>query len=111
VLDLKTTADASPEQFSRSCASFGYALQNAFYIDCCEAAGLEAHSFIICTVENSAPYLCTVYELDDLSVEWGRDHYKKALNRYRECLALDDWPGFPSDITTISLPSWTLKNY
>ena len=111
ILDLKTTTAADPESFSRSCANFGYALQNAFYIDCCEAAGLEAFSFIICAVENSAPYLCTAYELDDLSVELGRDHYKKALNRYRECMALDDFPGYPSDIQTLSLPAWTLKNY
>jgi PDDEXK-like domain of unknown function (DUF3799) len=111
ILDLKTTADASPEQFSRSCANFSYALQNSFYIDCCEAAGLEAHTLIFVTVESANPHLVSCYELDDRSIEWGRDHYRAALNKYRECITLDDWPGYDASIQTISLPQWTLRNY
>jgi exodeoxyribonuclease VIII len=110
ILDLKTTQAADPDSFSKSCANFGYALQCALYLDLCAAIGLEAHTFIFIVVESSAPFLCTAYELDDLSIEWGRDHYKSALNKFRECMALDDWPGFPQEITTISLPSWTLRN-
>jgi hypothetical protein len=111
ILDLKTTTAADPESFSRSCANFGYSLQCAWYLDCCRAIGLEAHSMIFITVESSAPYLVSCYEFDDVSLDYGRDHYRSALNKYRECLALDDWHGFPKDIQTISLPSWTLKNY
>jgi hypothetical protein len=111
ILDLKTTSAADPDSFSKSCANFGYALQNSFYLDCCEAAGIEAHTLIFITVENTAPYLCTAYSLDEVSIEWGRDHYRSALSKYRECMALDDWPGFPSGISTISLPQWTLRNY
>lgn len=110
ILDLKTTVAADPDSFSKSCANFGYSLQCAWYLDCCDAAGLEAHSMIFITVENSAPYPVAIYEFDDVSIEYGRDHYRAALNKYRECIALDDWPGFPSDITTISLPPWTLRN-
>ena len=111
ILDLKTTADASPDQFSRSCASFGYSLQCAWYLDCCQAIGIEAHTMIFVVVESNNPFLCTAYELDEVSIEWGRDHYRSALSKYRECMTLDDWPGFPSGISTISLPSWTLRNY
>ena len=111
ILDLKTTQAADPDSFSRSCASFGYSLQAAFYLDCCKAANLEAHTILFLVVESSAPFLCTVYEFDDVSIEYGRDHYRSALNKYRECIALNDWPGFPQGIETISLPAWTLKNY
>jgi PDDEXK-like domain of unknown function (DUF3799) len=111
ILDLKTTQAADPESFSRSCANFGYSLQAAFYMDCCAAAGLEAHTLIFITVESSAPYLVSCYEFDELSLDYGRDHYRTALNKYRECLALNEFPGFPTDIQTISLPAWTLKNY
>jgi hypothetical protein len=111
VLDLKTTQSADPESFSKSCANFGYSLQASFYLDCCRAAGLECHTFIICAVESTAPYLATVYEFDEVSLEWGRDHYRSSLNKYRECLALNEFHGYPTDIQTISLPSWALRNY
>jgi hypothetical protein len=111
VLDLKTTTDASPEQFSRSCANFAYALQNSFYIDCCNSIGLECHTFLFICVESNSPHQVAIYELDDRSIEWGRDHYKASLNKYRECMALNDWPGYEASIQTISLPAWTLKNY
>ena len=111
ILDLKTTAAADPDSFSKSCANFGYSLQAAWYMDCCEAAGLEAHTLIFVTVESVNPHLVSCYELDEVSIEYGRDHYRAALNKYRECMALDEWPGFPSGISTISLPTWTLRNY
>jgi hypothetical protein len=111
ILDLKTTQAADPDSFSRSCATFGYSLQASWYLDCCKAANLEAHTFLIITCESTAPYLATVYEFDDVSLDYGRDHYRASLNKYRECLALNEFPGFPTDIQTISLPAWTLRNY
>jgi hypothetical protein len=111
ILDLKTTQAADPDSFSKSCANFSYALQSSWYMDCCQSIGLECHTLIFLVVESSAPFLCTAYELDDRSIEWGRDHYKKALNRYRECIALDEWPGYDASIQTISLPQWVLKDY
>jgi len=112
VLDLKTTQAADPDSFSKSCANFSYALQASFYMDVCAAAGLECHTFIfICVESSSAPYPVAIYELDDRSIEWGRDHYKAALNKYRECMALNEWPGYSTSIETISLPPWVLKDY
>jgi hypothetical protein len=111
ILDLKTTQAADPDSFSKSCANYGYAMQASFYMDCCQAIGLECHTFIFITVESNSPHLVAIYEFDELSLDYGRDHYRSSLNRYRECLALDDWPGFPQGIETISLPAWTLKNY
>jgi exodeoxyribonuclease VIII len=111
ILDLKTTVAADPDSFSKSCANFSYAIQNAFYIDCCNSIGLECHTFLFICVESNSPHQVAIYELDDRSIEWGRDHYKAALNKYRECMALNEWPGYPSSIETISLPPWVLKDY
>jgi hypothetical protein len=71
ILDLKTTQAADPDSFSKSCANFGYSMQAAFYMDCCQAIGLECHTFIFITVENSAPYPVAIYEFDDVSIEYG----------------------------------------
>jgi exodeoxyribonuclease VIII len=111
ILDLKTTTAADPESFSKSCANFSYAIQASFYMDVCAAAGIEAHTFIFVCVESTAPFSVAIYELDDISLDWGRDHYRSSLNKYRECMALNEFPGFPNEIQTISLPAWTLKNY
>ena len=109
IVDLKTTDDASPIGFSRSCATYGYAQQAAWYLDCCEAEGLEAHTFIFIVVEKSAPYAVAIYELTPESVEFGRTQYHHALNKYKECTAINEWPGYSLDIVSLSLPAWSMK--
>ena len=109
IVDLKTTEDASPAGFARSCATYGYAQQAAWYLDRAEAAGLEAHTFIFLVVEKSAPYAVAIYELTPESLEFGRAQYMRALNRYKECKRLDDWPGYSEQIEQLSLPAWALR--
>ena len=109
ILDLKTTEDASPSGFARSCATYGYAQQAAWYLDCAEASGLEAHTFIFLVVEKSAPYAVALYELTPESLEFGRAQYQRALNLYKQCKKDDDWPGYSSQIEQLSLPAWAMR--
>jgi len=108
-IDLKTTEDASPDGFAKSCATYGYAQQAAWYLDCCEAAGLEAHTFAFIAVEKSAPYAVAIYELTPESIEFGRTQYQRALNQYKHCKESGNWPGYSSKIQLLALPVWAMK--
>jgi len=108
-VDLKTVEDASPKAFSRSCAKYGYAIQNAWYRDCCSSMGIDIHNFINIVVEKSPPYAVAIYELDQESVDFGRKQYLNALNEYRWCRKKNEWPGYQSGIKLISLPAWAMK--
>jgi hypothetical protein len=107
--DLKTTDDASPSGFARSVANYGYAMQAAWYLDCCEAAGLDARTFIFIAVEKSPPYAVAIYELTPESIEVGRIQYQRALALYKHCMATGEWPGYDTSIIQLSLPQWAIN--
>lgn len=109
LIDVKTTENASFEAFQRSINNYGYDMQDAFYTDNCRYAGIDAERFVFIVVESSAPYGIAIYELDEESRHVGRRKYLAGLERYRECDALDEWPGYPDHIQSISLPYWALK--
>ena len=118
VLDLKTTEDASPEGFARSCLKYRYHVQAAMYLDglnlCSAQAGLQLPKqkhFAFIAVEKKPPYLVAVYVLDADSLELGRQEYQQDLHTYAACLAQDTWPGYAERVTTLSLPEWHLKKH
>jgi hypothetical protein len=99
LVDLKTAANASPQAFSRSMATYGYHIQAALY---CDLFG--ADRFILVAVETAAPYACGIYTVDDASLEQGRIEYRRALAGIRECRATDNWPSYGAQ--EIALPGW-----
>lgn len=104
IVDLKTTADASPESFAKSIADFGYAVQGAMYLDGWRAAVGPADSFTFIAVEKGAPYAIGVYELDADSIERGRAKRTELLDKLATCRAENKWPGYAPAM--IGLPRW-----
>lgn len=111
IVDLKTTDDARLESFSKSIFKFGYDTQNSWYTDVAKNVGLGNYLFLFVVVEKLAPYCFSIYQLDDASIHAARMKYRRALALYRECNVTGDWFGYESGIQTISLPSWTNKEY
>lgn len=109
VLDLKTTADARPDAFARSVASYRYHVQDAFYSQAAASAGLSAEHFVFVCVESSPPYSVALYQLDDAARTEGRRLYLRDLETYMRCMERDEWPAYPTDIQTLSLPRWAFK--
>lgn len=109
VLDLKTTADARPDAFARSVASYRYHVQDAFYSQAAASAGLSAEHFVFVCVESSPPYSVALYQLDDAARSEGRRLYLRDLETYMRCMERDEWPAYPTDIQTLSLPRWAFK--
>lgn len=109
ILDLKTTADARPDAFARSVATYRYEAQAAFYLQAAASAGVPAEHFIFVVVENAPPYAVALYQLDDAALEQGRRLYLRDLETYQRCAERDDWPAYPTDIQTLSLPRWAYR--
>ena len=114
VVDIKTTADASPHAFAKSVANFKYHVQAFAYMNGLQALGKldDSCQFIIIAVESSAPYTVGVYALDRSDVELGGQLYAEATAKYMECAHSDVWPGYSEDkIEVLPLPTWARKNY
>jgi len=103
IADLKTTVDANPYEFGKTAYNYGYFMSAAHYIDGIKAATGEDVKFIFVNVEKTAPYLVSVVELDDLSLDYGRQMLERAKRIYRECDASGIWPGYPA-VEPVGLP-------
>jgi exodeoxyribonuclease VIII len=106
VVDLKTTQDAS--QFERSVVKWGYHRQAALYQMGAAAVGVECKAFIFVVVETAAPYGIRVVTLDSDALIQGEREVHRAAKLYRECMESGEWPGYSSDLQTVSLPLWAL---
>jgi hypothetical protein len=105
--DYKTTVSAEPLAFGRSVARYGYFQQAAWYVDMVLALGLaEDVHFVFLAQEKTAPYLVTVFELDEYSLELGRKRNRKAIDLFARCVERDEWPTYAAGVETLTVPVW-----
>ena len=106
VVDLKTTADASPAGFAKSCANFRYHVQAAMYLE-----GTGADRFYFVVVEKKAPYLTATYELSSDAIELGRQKMVEDLEHALACVGADSYPGYNqhAEVATLDLPAWAYR--
>lgn len=110
MVDLKSTIDASPEAFAKSCANFRYHVQDAFYSEgFYRETGVWPKGFVFIAVEKTAPYAVGVYELDAESRALGRELFTRDLLTYQNSLSSQTWPAYSPDIETLRLPQWAFN--
>lgn len=104
--DLKSTIDASAEDFMWSAYKYGYYRQAPFYLDVCEWEGSEPppEKFFFVAFEKDPPYGYAIYEASPRFLSRGRESYRMALNTYAECMATDTWPCYEPGVHSIDLP-------
>lgn len=121
ILDLKSTADASPIDFGKSAANYGYILQGSFYTDsvfnCLGSLEklLELPvgtldnvpvSFEFVCAEKEYPFQVARYRLTAEQLQIGRRMYQKALDLVTIADEMDFWPGYPVAPMPLELPPW-----
>ncbi len=107
--DLKTCEDGSPTEFAKAIAGWDYHIQNAYYTQVLEDIIGERPAFLFVTVEKADPWACTVYQLDDESIEAGHKACEKALESYARCMDSGEWPAYSNDVETLRLPQWAIN--
>lgn len=106
-LDIKSTDDARPDMFGKSCHNYGYNRQVALGQDVLEWAGLpRPDATFLIAFERTRPFGVIVYEPDAEFMDKGRSRYRRPLDIYASCLAADNWPCYPQTVTPLSLPRW-----
>lgn len=124
IVDLKTTEDASEEEFARSIAKWAYHVQDDFYRQGIAQAlrqggGFEdfaaPRAFLFIAVEKTACVVdgqakgVAVYSLDDESRALGQMQWRGDLARYTQCQNSGEWPGYSPKIRQIKLPAWQFQ--
>lgn len=105
VVDLKTTADASPEAFSKSIYTYGYHVQCAMMQEAIHSQlGVMVKNFFFVCVETKSPFYTAIYILDDEAMHKGREEAKNLLEKYKKCRQNNEWNGY--EIMQIGLPRW-----
>lgn len=108
LVDIKTTRDASKDEFHKNIFSLGYHIQAAFYLDGYKiATGKTPRFFILIAVEKEAPYLCSVHLLGNNTdiIKAGRTEYQYLLKVFKECNEADKWPAFEQPFS-VYVPNW-----
>lgn len=110
LLDVKTTVDASPDEFVRSAGKFKHHWQAAFYRAGIAAApgGFRPEAFFFIAVERDEPHLVAVYELSRTALMQGERDIREALEEYARCEASGIWPGYADEPVMLDLPSWAM---
>jgi hypothetical protein len=107
LIDLKTTQDARPDEFSRSCWNYRYHVQAAYYLDgYARVTGEKPNAFLFIAIEKAPPYCVAVYHANEEMIEQGRREYMRDLEVYRRCIETDTWPGYDEEVLSICLPRW-----
>lgn len=120
LVDLKTTADASPTEFRRKIANYRYDVQLAMQIlgirEALSQAGLlESHRELLCdlpvllAVETEAPHQVGLYSLPETWLESGFAEFRRNLCTYAKCVETGNFPGYSTEIVTLTQPAWALK--
>jgi len=108
LVDYKSAVSAQEAAFAAAAARFGYHQQDAWYTDVAHDLGHAFDGFSFIVQEKEAPYLVEVYRLDNDSRRRGRELNELALQRFRDCVAANSWPGYgrPDETRTLRLPKW-----
>lgn len=112
IVDFKTTADASPEEFAKSAYKYGYHRQDPHYRE-----GWAAHlgcdwqdiDFVFACAETDPPYLIATYRIIPEHIELGREQNRIARERFRDCTESGNWPGYSAEIEDLELPRYGVQ--
>ena len=111
VLDLKTTADESPNGFGRAAARMKYHIQAAHY-----TAGIEAtmkrkvREFVFGAVTSEPPVLAVPYMLADDLKEQAADERRELLDLYARCQRENHWPAYGQGLQLLDFPAYAKRD-
>lgn len=108
IVGLKTTARADQRAFSKQAAELGYHIQWAMYCDAFTACFQRVPRVVEIVVESVPPHDVVVYEITDETLCQGRLEYGRLLERVKQCVEADHWPGISDEIVEFALPPWAL---
>lgn len=109
IVDLKTTSDATPAGFRRSCFQLGYHQSAAWYATGLAATHISTNArMVFIAVEKTPPYLVGVYTLSEEALHVGARLNEKAVHIWQRCKLFDEWPGISSGIKQLDIKPYEI---
>lgn len=109
VIDLKTTANASPWNFSKISYDKGYHIQAAMVKEGLRIVeNINMSKFRFIAIETSKPYVVTNPPFSQEALEVGHNEFKSLLNKYKECSENNHWPSYEEQ--EINIPRYASYN-
>lgn len=111
IIDLKTTDDARPMAFSRTCANFAYDLSSSMYREGFQQyyQTEEKPPFIFLVAERNTPFNVKQYNASDLFLSVGETRYRRSKELLAESLLINEWDGYSTEMEDLYLPSYMTK--
>lgn len=106
-VDYKTTNSCDLADLARTMFNFKYHQQDPWYRDAIRGVGMDRNPwFKFVFQEKEPPYAVRIVELHAEDVALGEAENVRAMAIYRDCRALDDWPGYPTHTAVVTLPAY-----
>lgn len=106
-IELKSTADATVDAFTRQCARLHYDLQHEHYLTVCRDAGEPLDAMVFIAVETEAPFGVTVLTADEEFRLTGAKKLAYAKRRYAEYVARGEQNTvYSPTLKTLTSPLW-----
>ena len=112
ITDLKSCRNAHPAVFSKDAEGYGYFREMGFYrqaISIMEGIPEEDIRCHIVAVEKDPPHGVIFYDMPHEDLCIGRDQMAEAVARFAACLESGEFPGYPQELKTLTLPAWAKK--
>lgn len=109
LIEVKTTSDSSPRAFTRQAYEMGYHIQAYHYLKAVREAGHDVNYVFFIVVENTPPFITTVFTASREFLEAGAKEWNQLINLYVECEELKTYKGYTDVLQSLSLPDWVLK--
>lgn len=111
VIDLKTTADPTPDAFARSCYTYGYDIAQWHYRHVREMAlpdgGRPEYRWLVVSIHQ--PHLVAIYAPSRDMDALGARRWRQGFEAWRDCLEFGQWPGLPPSAIEIDPPAWAMR--
>jgi hypothetical protein len=108
MVDLKSTADASPDGFGKSVANYGYHVQGGFYpyvVEHCPGQ-VQCENFAFLCFEKVRPYAIGIYYIEDMEARLGMIEARRSLNLIAKCRRENRWPDYGYKPQPMRLAPW-----
>ncbi len=111
IVDVKTTGEANHSAFAKTIYNFGYHISASMYCDGFMKLydTINRPDYLLLVVEREAPYAVIAYQLDEPTMQVGNQVLRRNLAILANCQATGQYPAYPSEPQSISLPSWALN--
>lgn len=108
IVDLKTTRDARPREFTSAVVRYGYHRQAAWYSHGYQAVfGAPPRTFVFIAVTVESPVRVECYELASEFLGLGEQQNHETLTRIAEAFERGTWkPESHGQILTLAAPTW-----